>query len=135
MEKSRPPLADYAEKYGQLPPPGHIDQATAEPMGIPPQFNWRVGILSSLGMQQVYDKFDFSKTWDASENQSIGMPDVFDDGGPAGESYLRLNANPVWVFSGRGSAAPGIRLPGPAATDRARDPVGLQSTLAATGSN
>ena len=66
----------YSEKHGCLPPGGVVPQSSE---GLPPQFNWRVGILPFLDAQELYDQFDFSKPWDSPENQEIAlhMPKVF----------------------------------------------------------
>ena len=56
-----------------------ISQDESNKTGKPPQFSWRTAILPFLGEQELYDRFDFAKPWDATENLNVAgeIPDVF----------------------------------------------------------
>ncbi|MEX2286688.1 MAG: DUF1559 domain-containing protein [Planctomycetaceae bacterium] len=55
-------------------PPAYIADKDGKPM-----YSWRVLILPFLDEKPLFDKYDFSKPWDAPENRFVleNMPDVF----------------------------------------------------------
>ena len=91
-----------------MPPLGLVTEEQANEWGVPQQFNWRVGILTQLGLRQVYDQLDFSRPWDDPANTQIQAPDVFNDGGQA-MSRLRMNVGKTGIY--RGDMVP-LKIPG-----------------------
>jgi len=76
LKKIAVAMKAYTEEHGCFPPAGVV---SSEDQTLPPQFNWRVGLLPFLGEQELYDQFDFSKSWDSEENAAIAIkiPEVF----------------------------------------------------------
>lgn len=64
----------YQAEYGHLPPNGVVTENAT----IPEQFNWRIGLLKYIDPEH-YAEFDFSKPWDAKENQKAAnkVPEAF----------------------------------------------------------
>ena len=93
VKKIASALRAYHEKHDSLPPAGVVKPNADS--GLPPQFNWRVGLLPFLAEQEIYEKFDFEAAWDSAENKKIAaeMPDVFEFGitSKAGNTKTRLH--------------------------------------------
>ena len=67
-------LYNYEDMYGQFPPAFVADEKGK------PMHSWRTLILPQLDEKTLYDRYDFEKPWNASENQKLVMeatPDVF----------------------------------------------------------
>lgn len=69
----------YEAEYDRLPSMNAISRDESNKTGTPPQFSWRTAILPFLDEQELYDRFDFAKPWDATENLDVAqeIPDVF----------------------------------------------------------
>lgn len=69
----------YEAKYDRLPSMNAISQDESNKTGTPPQFSWRTAILPFLDEQELHDRFDFAKPWDATENLEVAreIPEVF----------------------------------------------------------
>ncbi|MFT5304446.1 MAG: hypothetical protein ACI87E_004914 [Mariniblastus sp.] len=69
-------MASYVDTHKCFPPVGMVNQSED---GLPAQFNWRIGLLTSLGEQELYDRFDFTQAWDSPENLAVAsdIPEVF----------------------------------------------------------
>ena len=67
-------LNAYAQKHGTYPPPVLMDKANKKPL-----LSWRVLILKELGHEELYERFDLTKSWDDSVNMQLTyeMPDVY----------------------------------------------------------
>ena len=93
VKKIASALKAYHEKHDSLPPAGVVKPDADS--GLPPQFNWRVGLLPFLDEREIYDKFDFESAWDSAENKKIAaaMPEVFEFGitSKAGNTKTRLH--------------------------------------------
>lgn len=89
----------YEAKYGHLP---SIDAVALDESNnnTPPQFNWRTAILPFLGEQELYDRFDFGKPWNAPENLAVAkdIPDVFKINGDTEMTTLQLVAGVDGVY-------------------------------------
>ena len=66
-------LHNYHDMYGSFPP-AYMADANGKPM-----HSWRVLILPQLGQNVLYSQYDFSKPWNAPENQNVlnQMPAVY----------------------------------------------------------
>ena len=66
-------IRQYAEAYGQLPPPAVLDDTGA------PLLSWRVLILPFVGEQPLYDRFRLNEAWDSPHNAELlsQRPDMF----------------------------------------------------------
>jgi hypothetical protein len=63
----------YHDAWGSFPP-AYVADANGKPM-----HSWRVLILPYIDEKGLYERYDFSKPWDAPENAGVlaEMPDVF----------------------------------------------------------
>ncbi len=79
MEEIAVAMKLYHESHGFFPPPGTVKPEEGRETAVPPQLNWRVGLLPFLGQQSLYEKFDFDQDWDSEFNSKIAesIPDVF----------------------------------------------------------
>ena len=84
----------YEAKYGRLPSMNTVIADESTTTGIPPQFSWRTAILPFLGEQELYDRFDFAKPWDAEENLAVAqeLPAAFRNDGNQQSTSLQLVA-------------------------------------------
>ncbi|MCA9053787.1 MAG: DUF1559 domain-containing protein, partial [Planctomycetaceae bacterium] len=66
-------LRQYAETYGQLPPPAVLNEHRE------PLLSWRVLILPFLGEEQLYGQFNLQQPWDSPQNLPLlnQRPDLF----------------------------------------------------------
>ena len=85
-------LKKYQVEHGRMPPADSV--AIDSEKKLPPQFNWRVGILPYIDCQSLYDKFNFDEAWDSPHNLQVAseMPEVFDVGADPGKTtWIVLN--------------------------------------------
>ncbi|QDU93380.1 DUF1559 family PulG-like putative transporter [Lignipirellula cremea] len=90
-------LRSYHRDYGQFPPAGIQEN------GEPPSHSWRVLLLPYLGMQELYDQYDFNEPWHSPRNDQVAMamPGVFRaPGQPMQEPY----GTPLVAVTGDGTA-------------------------------
>ncbi len=66
-------LHTYHDAYGSFPP-AYLADDNGKPM-----HSWRVLILPFIEQRALYDRYDFTKPWDAPENRNVldKMPDIF----------------------------------------------------------
>ena len=90
----------YEGKYGRLPSMNAVTADESTATGIPPQFSWRTAILPFLGEQELYDRFDFAKPWDAEENLAVAqeVPAAFRNDGNQQSTSLQLVAGTEGVY-------------------------------------
>lgn len=63
-------LHNYHSVHGHFPPPVLIHPQTKVP------YSWRVAILPYLEQQALYERYDFSKPWDAEENRFVRETEI-----------------------------------------------------------
>lgn len=73
LKKIARALRDYQKLYGSYPPSHTVDEFNQ------PMHSWRVLILPQLGRRDLYQKYDFSKSWDSPNNLRLlpQMPPEF----------------------------------------------------------
>jgi len=66
-------LHTYAGNHGELPPLATVPEDSGEGL------SWRVLILPDLGEKELFEQFDFTKSWDAPANLALlpQMPRIF----------------------------------------------------------
>ena len=94
MRRIAAAMESYHEKYDCFPPKGVVrPKESVEENSIPPQLNWRVGLLPFLGEQSLYEQFDFQQQWDSELNLKTAksIPDVFSVADADGEPVTRFH--------------------------------------------
>ena len=99
MQQIAVAMERYHDKHGCFPPAGVVrPEETPEEDSVPPQLNWRVGLLPFLGEQSLYEQFDFKQQWDSELNLKIAqaIPEAF--------SVVGSDSKPVTRFHLPGGA-------------------------------
>jgi hypothetical protein len=106
-------LNAYAADYGSYPPSATVD-STGKKL-----HSWRVLILPYLGEEELYSKFDLSKSWDDPKNfgQSMNMPSPYRH--PGGLTGAMPGVSAYYLIVGPGTLHPSLGPLGPnGITDR-----------------
>lgn len=95
LEKIAQALNAYAADYGVYPPPV-VNDSRGQPM-----HSWRVLILPYLGYNDLYNRYDFSRSWDENLDQVNSVPQEYRlarDRGFIGQSGYYLVIGPGTLF-------------------------------------
>ncbi len=134
LERISAALAAYASDHGTYPPAIIRDSAGT------PMHSWRVLLLPYLNQNDLHNRYDFNKPWNAPENSLLQaeIPDVYfaqsSLGGTTSEATYQLVTGPNTLNPTSGPLSPNGYTDDPAKTALVVEGFGGVNNLVPTGS-